>query len=100
MTKHSKTQAPHEHVTRVLPAFWAPALINRDFTGFIPTSGSDSTDDLDFITRYMADFTKHYGNCDPVDVSEESFFYRGHDAAQYGVLACECFEYVFVATND
>lgn len=97
MTKHSETQAPHELVTRVLPAFWAPALVNRDFSSFMLP---DNEEDLAFITQYMADFTKHYGNCDPVDVSEESFFYRGHDAVQYGVLACDCFEYVFVATND
>jgi hypothetical protein len=80
-----------EAVERTLPAFWAPALINRDFTGF-----DADYPDMEKICAFMSDFTELYGNCDPIDVSEESYFVKGHDAVRYGVLPCECFEYTFM----
>ena len=95
----SETFMAHcETVERVLPAYWAPALINRDFTGF-DTDYPDADDALDAITRFMSDFTELYGNCDPVDVSEEPYFVKGHDATRYGVLPCECFDYTFMPTK-
>lgn len=70
--------------TYTLPAAWAGALINNDF------SGLDASE-----AEYLDAWLKHErpGQC--LSCSDEPFFARTHDA--YGVmpLAAECLDYTF-----
>lgn len=71
-------------VDYTLPAHWASALINDDFTG-LEEADADQLDAL------------HYGEqlSDCVGHSDEPFFCTYHDARPYGVLACDCLEFTF-----
>jgi hypothetical protein len=73
-----------ETCTYTLPAHWASALINGDFTGL-------EDDDEEALTRVIVGENLP----DPIGVSEEPEFRKYHDAQPYGVLACDCLEYVF-----
>ena len=80
----------HDDITiLILPAHWAPALINGD------TSGLDDEDEqhLDLI---LADL----GSMHCVDADENAGFYHRHDASSYGVLACDCCVYTFLANPN
>jgi hypothetical protein len=70
--------------TYTLPAHWAPALVNGDFTGM-------EEDDEEALMRVIAGENLP----DPVSVSDSSEFLTYHDARPYGVLACDCLEYTF-----
>jgi hypothetical protein len=73
----------------ILPAFWACALINNDF------SGMDEFE-IDGIDLWLGHASADgYGFC--VDVSTEEFFCSKHDASGY-VLACDCLEFTFEVT--
>lgn len=67
----------------LLPAHWASALINGDYTG------TDDTEDevIDEITRL-------FGAC--VDASDCPEFCRFHDASSHGVLAGDCLTFTFI----
>lgn len=67
-----------------LPAHWASALVNGDFTGL-------EEDDEEQLMRVIAGEDLP----DPVSVSESPEFRKYHDAQPYGVLACDCLEYTF-----
>lgn len=69
--------------TYELPAFWASALINGDWTGL-------EDEDESALKAWLEAFEPGY--C--VDVSDEPFFKLRHDAWQY-VLACDCLVYTF-----
>ena len=73
-----------ETFTYTLPAHWAPALINGDFTGL------DEADE-EALMRVVAGENLP----DPIGVSEEPEFRKYHDAQPYGVLACDCLVYDF-----
>ena len=73
-----------ETCTYTLPAHWAPALINGDFTGL-------DDDDEEKLLLVMAGENLP----DPIAVGDEPVFRKYHDAQPYGVLACDCLEYVF-----
>ena len=68
-----------------LPAYWASALINLDYTGL---------DDADEQALDQWIFHNAFGKC-AVAVSEETQFLKYHDAIDQGVLACDCLEYTF-----
>lgn len=70
--------------TYTLPAHWAPALVNGDFTGL-------DDDDEEALMRVIAGENLP----DPIAVGDEPEFRKYHDAQPYGVLACDCLEYVF-----
>ena len=67
-----------------LPAHWAPALVNGDFTGL-------DDDDEEKLLLVVAGENLP----DPIEVSEETEFLRYHDAKPYGVLACDCLRFTF-----
>jgi hypothetical protein len=70
-----------------LPTFWAAALANDDRTGL-----SDADE------RALDAFFADNPGLHCVDSSDETAFMRWHDAATYGVLACECCTYLFHKT--
>jgi hypothetical protein len=75
-----------ETCTYTLPAHWAPALVNGDFTGM-------EDDDEEALMRVVAGENLP----DPLSVNDEPEFVKYHDAQPYGVLACDCLVYTFPA---
>lgn len=69
--------------TYTLPAFWASALVNGDFSGLEP--GDEKILDAWFDAR------PELGGC--LSCSEEPEFRKHHDAPD--VLACDCLEFSF-----
>lgn len=72
----------------VLPEFWAVALFNDD------TSHFDDTDHEHF-NAFCTDMDNRYLSWHCVDMSEDTDFMRYHDAARYGVLACDTAKFMF-----
>ena len=72
-----------EPLTLALPAHWLPALVNDD------TAGLDDTEAAAF-SRWLYDTTIEFGYPMVGHISEDGHFARYHDAAEYGVLACNC----------
>ena len=89
-TKHGESKMQIENFE--LPAFWASALVNGD------TSGLTDTDEqaLNAFTEFMI---AEYGSCWALDCSEEPSFMRWHDAARFGVLACDVLTFSFDITK-
>jgi hypothetical protein len=75
----------YEVLTLALPAHWLPAIVNDDPTGLDEREHRA-------LTRWMNDTCADCGTFHVGDVSEDTFFARYHDAADYGVLACECYD--------
>ena len=80
-----------ETTTYCLPAHWASALFNDDSSGL---------DDQDAAT--LERLLQEEGLAAPLsivgdDQGQDPFFKTYHDARPYGVLACDCFDYVFPA---
>jgi hypothetical protein len=73
-----------------LPAHWASALINGDF------SGLDDSEAAALDAWQTAATAEGYGEC--LGVSEESAFYKYHDARAF-VLACDCSDFTFKVTQ-
>lgn len=68
-----------------LPAHWAPALINCDYTGL-------DDDEAGVVDQFVEN--EDLGAC--IDVSHEPFFAKYHDAEALGVDACDCLAYTFL----
>jgi hypothetical protein len=81
-------------LTLALPAHWLPVLVNDD------PSGLDDTEYAAY-RRWLADTWADCGAFHVGYVPDDTFFARYHDAADYGVLACNCVdvELVFRATS-
>lgn len=77
-------------LTLMLPTHWASALVNGDESGLDDAESAA----LEKFTRSMM---RTYGSCHCVDVSHDTQFMRYHDAAIYGVLACDVAEFTFFA---
>jgi hypothetical protein len=78
-------------LTLSLPAHWLPALINCDYTGL---------DEAEYaaLCRWEDDTLREFGHvayCLP-EGDAEAHFVRYHDAAEYGVLACDCYDVTLV----
>lgn len=73
-----------ETSTYKLPAHWASALINGDFSGL-------EEEDEEQLMRVIAG----EGLPDPIGCSTEPEFMKYHDAEPYGVLACDCLTFTF-----
>jgi hypothetical protein len=71
--------------TVLLPAYWASALINDDYSGL-------SDEEEDAIERFLIEYKEWY----VADCSEESEFVIFHDARKYGVLAGDCLTYTLI----
>jgi len=76
--------------TLMLPTHWACPLINGDETGL-------EDEEIAMFNEFVDNTVRVYGSCHCVDVSEDTQFMRWHDAAQYGVLACDVAEFTFFA---
>ena len=79
-----------ETVTFTLPTHWASPLVNGDESGL-------EDEDTQALEAFVNDMVRTYGSCHCVDVSEDTEFMRWHDAAQYGVLACDVATFTFFA---
>ena len=74
-----------ETATVLLPAYWASALINDDFSGV-------SDEEEDAIRQFLADYSDWY----VADCNEGVEFTPWHDAKKYGVLAGDCLTYTLI----
>jgi hypothetical protein len=82
-----------ETTTYTLPAYWASALFNGDLSGL---EESDEESLMLLIAgEQLPDPIGIVG--DNAEYGPESFFCTYHDARPYGVLACDCLEYIFPA---
>lgn len=71
----------------LLPAFWACPLVNGDFSGLEESEEKQ-------IEAWLSQ--QNLGFC--LTVSESPEFTRWHDASDF-VLACDCLEFTFEATQ-
>ena len=76
-----------------LPDFWASAIINNDQSGL---EEEDIEKLNDFIEYWSEDIYIDRADI-PSDENAciETHFMKYHDAERFGVLACDCFEYIF-----
>ena len=82
-----------------LPDFWASSLVNNDYSGLELEDESKLNlfiehwqDDLDFSVVDVPSDENAY---------IESHFMTYHDAKDFGVLACDCWEYkILIKTNS
>ena len=77
-----------ETIDFILPDHWACALINSDESGM----DESESEALDAFVDFMV---KKYGSCHCMDVADDSNFVRYHDAADFGVLACDASTFTF-----
>lgn len=80
---HTATQPIMTTETYILPAHWASALINDDYSGL-----SDS--DHNEVVNFLFDNKERLGGC--VDVSEDTWFAHSNDAH---TLACDVATFTF-----
>lgn len=73
----------NDPLTLALPAHWLPALVNDDTTGLEDREAAA-------FSRWLYDTTTEFGYPVVGAISEGTHFARYHDAAEYGVLACDC----------
>lgn len=78
-------------LTLAVPAHWLCPVANGDVTGL------DDTEAAAF-DRWNDDMTREFGPVIMGDVSDDPYFARYHDAAEYGVLACDCHDVTFMLT--
>jgi len=72
-----------------LPVHWASSLINGD------DSGLDDIEQAQ-LDEFIADMIDEHGKCYCIGAkSDDTTFFKYHDASSYGVLACECAIFVF-----
>lgn len=77
--------------TFILPAYWASALINGDYSGM-------EEQDINELTAFIESNKEDNSYFSCIDVSEESYFSHRNDAR---TLACDVSEYTFdVSTID
>lgn len=77
-----------EHITLTLPAHWICPVLYGDISGLDEEEGSA-------FERWLADTIRDIGHGTvPLigKIKDETHFARYHDAAEYGVLACDCYD--------
>lgn len=87
------THTTFDTLTLSIPAHWLPCIFNDD------ASGLDDAEEARFV-RWALDLLREFGPCsfelsspDGDDrYAPEPYFARYHDAAEYGVLACNCYD--------
>lgn len=86
---HTHTPAPRfESVTLSLPAHWICPILYGDVDGL-------EEDEQYAFERWYADTVNDIGHGKvPLigTIKDETYFARYHDAAEYGVLACDCYD--------
>lgn len=70
----------------ILPAFWASALINNDFSGL-------DAEDAATVRTWQTDTASAYGAA--LGCSDDEFYTAFHDARKYVAGQCACLDYVF-----
>jgi len=75
-----------EQIEYNLPDFWASAIINDDWSGL---SDEESNQLRNFLES--EDLGDGHWNIE----DQEAFFMKFHDAIGVGVLACDCFLYIW-----
>tara|TARA_Y100001937_G_scaffold43856_2_gene61834 strand:- start:424 stop:708 length:285 start_codon:yes stop_codon:yes gene_type:complete len=80
-----------EFYSLFLPDFYGSALVNNDYSGL----NDDDEKSLHNLTEYWKDDLDFSVVDVPSDENAciESFFMTNHDAKDFGVLACDCWEY-------
>lgn len=81
-----------EIVEFVLPSYWATAMVNADLDGF----DDEEQEQFDAFCDMM---DEEYDSWHCVEVKEYNGFMRWHDAAPYGVLACDTSTFIFHVTE-
>ena len=86
-----------DSITLTLPAHWIVPVLYGDLT---PLDEEEAT----AFNRWLADTIENigHGTCPLIGtIKDETHFARYHDAAEYGVLACDCYdvEMLVPATN-
>lgn len=77
-----------EKITLSLPAHWICPVLYGD------TTGLDEKEERAF-SRWLDDTIEHVGHGQlPLigKITDSTYFARYHDAAEYGVLACDCYD--------
>ena len=77
-----------ETITLSLPAHWLCAILYGDTDGF---TNAETT----AFDRWLADTIRDVGHGTmPLvgTIDDSPYFARYHDAAEYGVLACDCYD--------
>ena len=72
-----------------IPAHWLCPILYGD------TTGLDDAEDRAF-GRWLTDMLAEFGETHIGTIKNESHFARYHDAADYGVLACDCYDVEFM----
>lgn len=79
-------------VEYTLPLHWATALFYGETDGF-------DDEELEALDEFTNDMVERHGECNALDVSEDHWFARYHDAEIYGVLACDVATFTFSETK-
>jgi hypothetical protein len=77
-----------EKITLSLPAHWICPVLYGD------TTGMDDVEEAAF-NRWLDDTVREVGHGQvPLigKITDSTYFARYHDAAEYGVLACDCYD--------
>ena len=89
MTNDATNNNPRfENITLSLPTHWMVPVLYGD------TTCLDDAEEHAF-ERWLADTVKHVGHGQmPLigKIKDDPYFARYHDAAEYGVLACDCYD--------
>jgi hypothetical protein len=72
-----------------IPSHWLCPIAYGD------TTGLDDAEECAF-DRWYVDHVREFGPITLGDVSDDPYFARYHDAAEYGVLACDCLDVTFM----
>jgi|688.fasta_scaffold558570_3 hypothetical protein len=78
-----------ETADMTMPAHWASAFINRDFSGL---NAKEAT----LVRGLLAEFAAE--NMTIVGCSDEPHFCKTHDATYLDVLACDCLIYTVLVS--
>ena len=86
-----------ESITLSLPAHWIAPILYGDATSL-------TSDEVRSFTRWLHDTIEEIGHGHDLfvgTIDDNPYFARYHDAAEYGVLACDCYdvELLVPATN-
>lgn len=71
-----------------LPAHWVYYFVDGDSDGY-------EDEDLKAMEAFEDYMIERYGQCWCVDVDGDVYFKKHHDAAEYGVLACDVSRFTF-----
>lgn len=83
-------------LTLSLPAHWIQPVLYGD------TSPLDEAEAVAF-SRWLEDTKEELGHGKPVlvgSIHDQEYFARYHDAAEYGVLACNCYDVEILVEDE